>query len=58
MNGWLYGWKEIAGYVGCHVTTARRYVKRNHLPIRILPNGKAVGIPKEMDEWIRNVKKL
>jgi len=57
INGWLYGWKDIAQYVGCDVCTVRKYVIKNNLPIYRLPNGKPIAMPDEMDRWIKNLKK-
>ena len=55
--GWLYGWKDIAEYVGCSVKTTQRYAKENRLPIRRLLEGKPVAQPKEIDVWIKSLKK-
>lgn len=57
MNGWLYGRKAIADYIGCDVKTLLKYASEYSLPIRRLPNGKPFAIPSEMDRWGKDLKK-
>ncbi len=54
--GWLYGWKDIADYVGCDVSTVKRYATNCKLPIRRLPTGKPVAIPFQIDKWLNELK--
>jgi len=55
--GWLYGWKDIASFVGCDITTIKRYAKTYCLPIRRFPNNKPVAIPDEMNDWLKRMEK-
>jgi hypothetical protein len=56
-NTLLYGWKEIARFVGCSVTTAKRY-HRKGLPLyRTEKNGTVHGIPGDIVRWLRRRKK-
>jgi hypothetical protein len=58
VSGWLYGWKDIAGYIGCDVCTVRKYVAKSKLPIHRLPETKKpIASPLEIDRWIKNLKK-
>jgi hypothetical protein len=59
-DGWLYGWQDIADYVGCSVKTARRYAKHYHLPIRRFPSKKLFAVPSDLDKWARghNIGKI
>ena len=57
-RGWLYGWKEIASYVGCDVKTMQKYAIEYRPPIHRFPNGKIYAIPSEIDGWGRNFTKL
>ncbi len=59
-NGVLYGWQDIADYVGCSVKTARRYAKKYHLPIRYFPSKKLFAIPSDIQEWAKghNIGKI
>ena len=52
LNCWLYGWKDIATYLGCDEKTSRFYEKEFSLPIRHLPNGKVIAHPDRIDEWV------
>ncbi len=54
--GWLYGWKDIAAYIGCTDTTAQNYCKKYGLPVSRLPNGKPTAHPSRIDIWIEKVK--
>lgn len=56
-SGWLYGWKDIASYVGCDLSTIKRYATNYSMPIRRLPNDKPIAIREELDGWIRSIKK-
>lgn len=51
-KGRLYGWKDIADYVGCSVTTIKRYAKLG-LPVNYLWK-KPTAKPDKIDEWIEN----
>jgi hypothetical protein len=53
LNGWLYGWKDIAEYVGCSAKQAQYYAAKHHLPIVRLPNNKPAAKPSEIDHWMR-----
>jgi hypothetical protein len=52
LKNWLYGWKDIANYMGCDEKTSRFYEKEFSLPVRHLPNGKVIAHPNRIDEWI------
>ena len=47
----LYGWKDIAQYLGCSVSTAIRYKKVRNLPVQFLGK-KPVGDPIKIDIWL------
>jgi len=49
----LYGWKEIAQYLGCCTKTARQYAKHETapLPIKKLP-GKVLSSKSLIDKWV------
>jgi predicted site-specific integrase-resolvase len=52
----LYGWKEIAKFIGCSVATAKRY-HRKGLPLyRMEKNGTVQGIPGDILDWLRTRK--
>src|SRR6201981_1209723 len=56
----LESWKEIAGYLGRDVTTARRWEKQERLPVYRLPHSKLGSIDSytsELDAW-RNKQAL
>jgi len=58
--GWLYGWKDIAGYIGCSVRKAQCYAKDFNLPIYPLPTEerrKVIARPNEIDNWVKQVIK-
>jgi hypothetical protein len=55
--GWLYGWKDIAYYVGCELSTIKRYAKSYRMPIHRLPNEKPFALRDEMDDWAKKMKK-
>jgi len=58
VSGWLYGWKDIANYIGCDVVTVRKYVSESKFPIHRFPNkNKIFGIPSEIDQWGMRCKK-
>ncbi len=60
LNCWLYGWKDIATYIGCSVKAARGYAQDYGLPIARLPGKermKIVAHPGEIDNWIKRIKK-
>ena len=52
-SGWLYGWKDMANYIGCSVKQAQRYAKVYRLPIIRLPVNKPAADPNEIDKWVR-----
>lgn len=52
MSGWLYGWKDIALYIGCDIKTAQKYVSDYQIPIHRFPDKKKIfAIPAEIDRW-------
>jgi hypothetical protein len=58
--GWLYGWKDVADYIGCSVRKAQCYAKDFKLPIYSLPTNerrKIIAYPEEISNWIKRVKK-
>jgi len=58
--GWLYGWKDIAGYIGCSVRKAQCYAKDFNLPVYPLPTEerrKVIARPNEIDNWVKQVIK-
>lgn len=59
MNGWLYGWKEIAEFVGCDMKTVQKYVIETKFPIHRFPGkNKIFAIPSEIDRWGLKCKKV
>lgn len=53
-RGVLYGWKEIANYIGCTTPTARRYAKRKQLPVKKI--GSRVMISRIMvEKWVEKL---
>ena len=57
-SGWLYGWKDIAGYIGCTIWTAKIYHKKFELPVDRLPLGKPIAKAAKIDEWIEKSTSL
>jgi len=51
-EGWLYGWKSIARFMGCNLTTAKRYHYRFGMPILRAPNGTIIGLPELITQWL------
>jgi len=57
-SGWLYGWKDIAAYIGCDITTAQKYAKEFKAPVWKIPETKkVVSIPSELNKWLENTCK-
>ncbi len=57
--GWLYGWKDIADYVGCSVRQAINYNKKFGMPISEIKTKKRIkpiGMRDEIDNWIKGGK--
>ena len=50
--GWLYGWKDIACYVGCSESTIKSFYKRFSLPVDRSPNGTPMAKPEKIDNWL------
>jgi predicted site-specific integrase-resolvase len=46
----LKGWKEIAACLQVSEATARRWVKRHHLPVCLLPG--PVAVREHLIAWI------
>ncbi len=59
MNGWLYGWKDIAQFCGCDKVTAKKYVDDHDMPVHRLPGhkGKPAALPMELNDWLKQFKK-
>ena len=59
---WLTGWKAIEEYTGLTVEEIQilAELKRGgiKLPVRELPGGKPMCIPRELDEWLSKQKYL
>jgi len=53
--GWLYGWKDIASYIGCTIPTVHNYHAKHGLPVNRLPGGKIIAHPDRIDDWINKV---
>lgn len=52
VKGVLYGWKEIASYIGCSPKTAMLYSKRQRLPVKKV--SRRVMISKSMiEQWLK-----
>lgn len=52
-RGILYGWKEIATYIGCTPQTVRKYAATQSLPVKKVAG--RMMISKTMIElWLRN----
>jgi len=52
MKGWLTGWKEIAGYIGQTVKTAKKYHEKFGMTIRRGPGNKPIALSYELDSWL------
>ena len=52
----LSSWKEIATYLKCDESTARRWEQKNGLPIHRIGNrgGSVYAFSREIDAWLRN----
>jgi len=50
-RGVLYGWKEIAQYIGCSPKTARAYSKRQQLPVKKV-EGRVLLSKKMVEQWL------
>jgi hypothetical protein len=57
MNGWLYGWKDIADFCGCTVETARKKVMNHGLPVYRDPDKKPIALRLELNDWLKKCKK-
>ena len=55
---WLYGWKDIARYVGCDEKTLRGWEKEFRFPIVRPANGRPVAHPKKIDVWMESFEKM
>jgi phage terminase Nu1 subunit (DNA packaging protein) len=53
----LFGWKEIARFIGCSVDTAKRYWKQGMPVYRVTDRGAMQGIPGDIVKWLRKRKK-
>jgi hypothetical protein len=51
-TGWLYGWFDIAKYIGASIRSAQRYKQHHDMPVRELPSKKKTAIPSELDAWL------
>lgn len=54
-EGLLYGWKDIARFIGCSSKTAYRYYKHQRMPIRFL-GIKPVAEREKILDWYRKHK--
>jgi len=52
--GWLYGWKEIADYIGCHIRTAKMYHYELSMPV-YRKIGKPKALTYELDLWLKKI---
>ena len=50
-EGWLYGWKAICDYLGCSLSTAKRYHYRLCMPV-YREMGKPVALKYDLDRWL------
>jgi hypothetical protein len=50
--GWLYGWKDIACYLGCSESTVKVFYKKFSLPIERSPNNTPMAYPVKVDQWL------
>ena len=61
-DGWLFGWKAIANFMGCSTKTAQDYERRLRLPVYTIPgpNGSEIraAIPAKLNEWLEKSKKV
>jgi hypothetical protein len=57
MNGWIYGWKNIAEFCDCTPETVRKKVVKHHLPVRRDPDNKPVALRSELNAWLQRCKK-
>ncbi|MDD3092184.1 MAG: hypothetical protein PHG80_11215 [Methanoregulaceae archaeon] len=49
---WCVGRKNIMNFLGLSTWNAVKFLKREGLPVRYLPNGKPVLIQHEATEWL------
>jgi predicted transcriptional regulator len=52
----LYGWKEIAIYLGCTPPTARKYAENQSLPVTKIA-GRIMISKSTIGRWLRDNKK-
>lgn len=52
MDGWLYGWKAIAGHCAVTVKTAIKYYKETGMPVRRGPSNKPIALAYELNRWL------
>ena len=58
LKGWIRGWRHIAQYLDCSVSTAKRLHYRYYLPILRLPGGTPVLLPPMADMWLTEFNRL
>ena len=51
-DGWLYGWKAIAGHCDITVKTAKIYYKKYGMTVRRGPRNKPIALRAEINEWL------
>lgn len=51
----LFGWKSIAEYIGCSITTAQKYSKEKKLPVNKIGR-KPTSDTERILKWIRKQK--
>ncbi len=52
VSGWLYGWKDIAQYIGCSESTVKTFYKKFSLPIDRSPNNTPMARPEKINKWL------
>lgn len=49
---WLKGRKDICGHMNVCWETVRKWVRDYGCPIHVMPGGRPVALPSELDRWI------
>ncbi|MFH2003079.1 MAG: hypothetical protein ABIK28_25665 [Planctomycetota bacterium] len=52
MEGWITTWKNIARYLDCSIQTAKKYHKKNKMPVYRLPGGNPAILTPEVNRWL------
>jgi len=56
MAGWLYGWKDIAEFVGCDMKTAKKLATEEKMPVYKIRPRKPAAVCEEITNWLKKHK--